>query len=175
MNRDVRQRIIPLVLSAVIVVIDQISKAIIVFAVEPIYYSGHVIHVIGDFFRIIHARNPGIAFSIGRDLPDPVRIVLFAAIPIVVLVLLFMYYWRSDEFSSVQRWAIAAILGGGAGNLLDRVFRPEGVVDFIDVRIFGLFGMERWPTFNVADASVVVGGITLVVSLFVMERRRIRE
>ena len=172
---EVTQKITPLVLSAVIVVIDQFTKAIIVFAVEPVYRSGYVIHVIGDFLRIIHARNPGIAFSIGRDLPDPVRTVLFAAIPIVVLVLLFMYYWRSDEFSRVQRWAIAGILGGGAGNLVDRVFRPDGVVDFIDVRIYGLFGMERWPTFNVADASVVVGGITLVVTLFVMERRRVRE
>ncbi|TVR59348.1 MAG: signal peptidase II [Spirochaetaceae bacterium] len=175
MERNVRPKIIPLVLSIAIVVIDQISKAIIVFAVEPVYRSGHVIPVIGDFLRIIHARNPGIAFSIGRDLPDPVRTVLFAAIPIVVLILLFVYYWRSDEFSPAQRWAIAGILGGGAGNLIDRVFRPEGVVDFIDVRIYGLFGMERWPTFNVADASVVVGGITLVVTLFVMERRRIRE
>jgi signal peptidase II len=60
---------------------------------------------------------------------------------------------------------VAGIIGGGVGNLIDRVFRPEGVVDFIDVRFFGLFGLDRWPTFNVADSSVVVCGALLAASI----------
>jgi signal peptidase II len=51
------------------------------------------------------------------------------------------------------------------GNIFDRFFRPEGVVDFIDVKFFGLFGMERFPTFNVADSFVMVCAILLVISV----------
>ena len=73
-------------------------------------------------------------------------------------------YFRNDEFSSLQRWAIAGIAGGGLGNLIDRFFRKEGVIDFIDVKFYGIFGMDRWPTFNVADAAVVLCGILLLIS-----------
>ena len=59
------------------------------------------------------------------------------------------------------------IVGGGFGNLIDRFFRAEGVVDFIDVKFYGLFGMERWPTFNVADSAVVVCGLLLVISFII--------
>ena len=59
------------------------------------------------------------------------------------------------------------IVGGGLGNLIDRFFRAEGVVDFIDVKFYGLFGLERWPTFNVADSAVVVCGLILVISFIV--------
>lgn len=63
------------------------------------------------------------------------------------------------------------ILGGGVGNIIDRIFRPLGVVDFIDVRFYGLFGLERWPTFNIADSAIVVGGILLIISLLTSIRR----
>ena len=63
------------------------------------------------------------------------------------------------------------IVGGGLGNLIDRFFRPAGVVDFIDVKFYGLFGLDRWPTFNVADAAVVVCGILMVVSFIVTSIR----
>ena len=56
------------------------------------------------------------------------------------------------------------ICGGGFGNLIDRFFRSEGVIDFIDVKFYGLFGLERWPTFNIADSAVVVCGILLLIS-----------
>ena len=62
-------------------------------------------------------------------------------------------------------------MGGGFGNLIDRFFRAEGVVDFVDVKWFGIessplkfLRWERWPTFNVADMAVVVCGIMLIVS-----------
>jgi signal peptidase II len=152
-------------LTAVIIILDQITKAIIVMNVEPIYEQGFRINVIGEFFRIIHARNPGIAFSIGHQLPDGLRSVLFVILPLGVLVALVVFYFRSDEFTGTQRWCIAGIIGGGIGNLIDRIFRPEGVVDFLDFRFYGIFGLERWPTFNVADATVVVSSILLLVTL----------
>ena len=81
---------------------------------------------------------------------------------------------KSNDFTKLQRWAIAGIVGGGIGNLIDRIFRPEGVVDFIDVKFYGLFGMERWPTFNVADSAVVVCGILLIVSFITMTIKDIK-
>lgn len=165
-----RQRLIPLMLFAVIVVVDQITKAVIVATVPRIESSGYVIEVLGEFLRIIHTRNLGIAFSLGRNLEPGLRQVLFIALPTVVVVLLGVFYIRSDEFTPLQRWAVAGILGGGVGNLIDRVFRADGVVDFVDVKFYGLFGLERWPTFNVADASVVVCGILLVLGMFLEGR-----
>jgi signal peptidase II len=93
--------------------------------------------------------------------------VLFILVPVVAMVGIAIYAWKSDEFSPLQRWFVAGVLGGGVGNIIDRIFRPAGVVDFLDVKFYGLFGLERWPTFNVADSSVVVCGILLVLSMFI--------
>lgn len=164
-----RERLLPLLLALGIVALDQATKIAIVATVDPIYESGQIIEVLGDFLRIIHARNPGVAFSIGRDLPVGVRTVLFTLLPLAVLSGLLWYYLRTDELTRLQRWAIAGIIGGGAGNLIDRIARPDGVVDFIDVRFYGLLGMERWPTFNVADAAVVVCGVLLIISVFLQD------
>ena len=120
----------------------------------------------GGFFRIIHARNTAIAFSIGTDMPQALKIILFSAVPLIVLGIIAFYLLKTDSLTKLQRWAACGILGGGAGNLVDRIFRPLGVVDFLDVKFYGLFGLDRWPTFNVADAAIVVCGFLLVISFF---------
>jgi len=158
------KRLRPLILSVALIVLDQISKALIVHFIP--------LHTIGasywnGFLRIIHTRNLAIAFSLGRSLPGNVRSVLFIILPLVLLVLLAVYFVRSRDLTMLQRWAVAGIIGGGFGNLIDRIFRPAGVVDFIDIRFYGLFGLERWPTFNVADSSVVVAGILLIISFLI--------
>mgnify|MGYP006277088503 FL=1 len=155
----------PLVLAAAIVLADQITKAIIVARIPLFYETGFTMEVIGDFFRIIHARNLGIAFSIGDGLPFWLRKTLFVALPVVVMIFVVGSLYRSTDISQRQRWMVAGIIGGGVGNIIDRIFRPLGVVDFLDVRFYGLFGLERWPTFNVADSSVVVGGVLLIISM----------
>ena len=159
----------PLILVFSIIIADQVTKVIVVQTIPLITEGGPIIHVVGDFLRLIHARNLGIAFSLGDTLPQELRSVLFVLLPALVLAVLMLYYWRSDELTTLQRWAVAGIVGGGFGNLIDRVFRAQGVVDFLDVKFYGLFGMARWPTFNIADASVVVCGILLVASMFIGE------
>ncbi len=163
------QKFLPFLLTFLIVAADQLTKALVVRYI-PLYQIGA--SYLGGFLRIIDVRNEGIAFSIGGNLSQNIRAVFFSAIPIVVLAALLVYYVRGREITTLQRWAIAGILGGGIGNLLDRLFRPGGVVDFIDVRFFGIFGLRRWPTFNVADSSVVVCGILLVLSLLLWEWRK---
>ncbi|MFW5710518.1 MAG: signal peptidase II [Spirochaetota bacterium] len=165
-TNSVKSSLTPFWLSAAIIIADQISKALIVANIP--------LHTIGasffdGFVRIIHTRNLAIAFSLGRSLPEETRTVLFIILPSILLVLLIVYFIKTDEFTTLQRWAVAGIIGGGFGNMIDRVFRPQGVVDFIDVRFYGLFGLERWPTFNVADSSIVIAGILLAAS-FIFEK-----
>jgi signal peptidase II len=119
-----------------------------------------------DFLWIYHVRNNVIAFSLGENIPEAIRPVVFIFIPILVLGFLAWYYFKSDEFSKLQLWAATGIIGGGIGNIIDRIFRPDGVVDFISVKIYGLFGFERWPTFNIADSSVVICCILLFGTVF---------
>ena len=92
-----------------------------------------------------------------------------------MLIIALVIYFRSSEFTYYQRWLICGVLGGGFGNIFDRIFRAEGVVDFIDVKFFGLFGMERFPTFNVADSFVMVCAILLVISVISQMVREEKE
>ena len=159
-----KKKLLPFILTGLVVLVDQITKAIIV-ALIPIYTVGA--NIFGDLLRIVHVANTGVAFSLGDSMPLAIRRILFAIIPLIVIILVIVVYFRNDEFNSVQRWSICGIIGGGIGNIIDRFFRVEGVVDFIDVKFFGIFGLERWPTFNVADAAVVVCGIILIVSFLI--------
>ena len=159
-----KKKLLPFILTGLVILVDQITKAIIV-ALIPIYTVGA--NIFGDLLRIVHVANTGVAFSLGDSMPLAIRRILFAIIPLIVIVLVIVVYFRNDEFNSVQRWSICGIIGGGIGNIIDRFFRAEGVVDFIDVKFFGIFGLERWPTFNVADAAVVVCGIILIVSFLI--------
>lgn len=159
-----KKKLLPFILTGLVILADQITKAIIV-ALIPIYTVGA--NVFGDLLRIVHVANTGVAFSLGDSMPLAIRRILFAIIPLIVIILVIVVYFRNDEFNSVQRWSICGIIGGGIGNIIDRFFRAEGVVDFIDVKFFGIFGLERWPTFNVADAAVVVCGIILIVSFLI--------
>lgn len=168
-KNGLKGRLVPLILTIIVFMMDQGSKLLVVRNIPP-YSIGA--SFFGDFLRIIHVYNPGIAFSMGNSLPDAARGMLFAVAPLVVLVVVLVIYFRNNEFTFFQRWAIAGIVGGGLGNIYDRFFRPEGVVDFIDVKFYGLFGLERWPTFNVADAAVLICGFLLIISFV---RAMIRE
>ncbi|MCL1818552.1 MAG: signal peptidase II [Spirochaetaceae bacterium] len=163
-----RRKLIPLSLAPAVIILDQLTKWLTVTYI-PLREMGA--QFFGDLIRIIHVRNLGIAFSMGRDLSDIFRGILFTLLPIAVIIMLTVYYLRSQDFSRLQRWAVAGIIGGGVGNLIDRIFRSSGVVDFIDVKFFGIFGLDRWPTFNIADSAVVVCALLLAAS-FLFQRNK---
>jgi signal peptidase II len=167
MNEVVKKKILPLSLTALILLLDQGVKSFIVrnWPLEGGSFIRDIFKFKNDFLRIIHVRNKAIAFSLGQNLPDQVRFVLFVIAPILVLGFLFWYYLRSQDFTGLQRWAVAGILGGGLGNLTDRIFRPDGVVDFISIKFYGILGMERFPTFNVADSSIVICCILFFIGI----------
>lgn len=168
-----RKKMIPLALSAAIIILDQLTKCLIVKNIPP-FTIGYTFF--GDFLRIVHVANTGVAFSIGGAMPLILRRICFGIVPLAVICVVVVIYLRNNDFTWLQRWAICGIVGGGIGNIIDRFFRAEGVIDFIDVKFYGLFGLERWPTFNVADSAVVVCGILLIISFTVtMKENRGKE
>lgn len=164
MNKKFQSKLWPLSLTLFIIILDQITKTLVVKNI-PLYTIGT--EFFGDFLRIIHVSNTGVAFSVGATWSDIVRFAAFVIVPLVVIVLVFIVYFRNNEWTTLQRWAIMGIVGGGIGNLIDRAFRAEGVVDFIDVKFFGIFGLDRWPTFNVADSSIIICGILLAITFII--------
>ena len=166
-KRDVKSRLVTLILSAGIIIVDQVTKIIVVHTIP----KGGGIRVIDDFFRIIYVQNPAIAFSLGRGIEAGARRALFMLLPLAVIAVLFLYYlFTREPLSRFQKWTFGALVGGGLGNYVDRIFRPAGVVDFLDFKFYGIFGLERWPTFNVADMTVVISGILLFISFLIPTR-----
>ena len=165
---EARSKLLPLVLSAVVIVVDQIVKWVVTRTLP----YGRPVEVIGDFLRLVYVQNPNIGFSIGRSLGGGGRFVLARLLPLIVSGILLVYYLVGKDITRFQRWVLAAVLGGGLGNYVDRIFRQGEVVDFIDVKFYGILGMQRWPTFNLADSTLVVAGILLLASfLFTREKK----
>ncbi|QOW60070.1 signal peptidase II [Treponema pedis] len=162
--KNKKELFLPFLLTAIVIAVDQISKFLVVKYMEPysIFRS-----FLGDFLNLRLVYNLGAAFSFGADLGELSRRLFLGALPVIFLIILIVFYFKSDEFTKLQRWFVCGIIGGGFGNLLDRFFRSEGVVDFIDVKFFGIFGMERWPTFNAADAFIVCSGIGLAITFII--------
>ncbi len=162
--KNLKDKLLPIILAILVIVLDQISKLLIV---KFIPQNTIGTQFFGDFLRIVHVSNTGVAFSVGATWSETIRKLLFSLMPLVVIALVCVVYFRNKEFTKLQNWAIMGIVGGGLGNLIDRLFRAEGVVDFIDVKFFGIFGLNRWPTFNIADSAVVVCGIILLITFII--------
>ena len=160
-----KKKLVPLALTAAIIFADQITK----FVVTSTLPIADPVPVIGDLLRFTYVRNPAALFSLGRDLPVDLQRVLFFILPLAAIAGVSVFYFTTSELTNSQRWAIGAVLGGGIGNQIDRIIHPDGVVDFIDVKCCGFFGLERWPVFNIADSTVVVAGIFLIITLIAAE------
>jgi signal peptidase II len=143
-----------------VVVVDVVTKWLAVRFLSP----PHVPHaVIGDVVRFTLAYNPGAAFSMHLG---PYSRYIFGAFALVALIVLWNLYRRANPSERLLSFALGLAWGGAAGNLIDRVRSPRGVVDFIDI------GVEAWRfwTFNVADSAVTVGAVILAWLLAREER-----
>ena len=157
-------RLRPFILSVLIVVLDQVSKAWVVknIPLNTIFKSYG-----NDLLWIVHVRNTGAAFSLGASGSVFARVLFFIVLPVAVMgFVAYAIISSKNILTRSQKYFAAGILGGGVGTLIDRVCRfSQGVVDFISVKFFGIFGMDRWPTFNVSDSCVVVFVILFAISV----------
>ena len=142
-------------IAAIVVILDLISKIIIVATVQP----GEPIRILGGLVYLSLIRNPGAAFSMATGMTWVLALI---AIGVVIFIIRMAPRLRSTP------WAISLglVLGGAIGNLIDRIFRSPGflqghVVDFVSV--FGP-NAQYFPVFNVADSAITIGGISLVVT-----------
>lgn len=140
-----------------VLALDQASKLVVSTSMSP----GDSMEVLDSFLRLTYVHNPYAAFGIAVGPPKLHFLFSSLALGVVVWVLL-----RSS--SGLQRHAIALVLGGALGNILDRL-RMGKVVDFLDLGI----GTHRWPVFNLADLAVT-GGIVLLAWGYVGGKDRAR-
>lgn len=170
-----------LYLTLVIIITDQISKFYIKGISIPFLnlkfegmYLGESFQVIGDFFKITFTENPGMAFGFDPGSEFKLFISVFSLVASFGL-LIYLFTVRNKSLS--LKIAIALILGGAVGNVIDRMFYGliydysplfyGKVVDFFDFDFinFSIFGRsyDRWPIFNIADAAVSIGVLILLV------------
>jgi signal peptidase II len=144
-------------IAALIFALDQATKLAIVRNI-PLNRS---VAVIPGFFGLSHVLNPGAAFSLFADSSSRYAPRLLITFACVVLVAIFVVLWRSGKGFALSNLALALIMGGAMGNLLDRL-RIGSVIDFLMFK----FGSYYYPDFNVADSAIVVGSLLLIAELF---------
>lgn len=158
------KRYFPFILTLLIIVADQITKALVVLHIAENTVLGEYFW---GFIKIWHVRNDAVAFSFGSEFPIVFKYIMFILVPIIVMVwivIVIISRKKGGEFSRFQSYLLAGIVGGGFGNIIDRIFRSLRVVDFISHKMYGILNMEWFPTYNIADMSVVVCSILLLLS-----------
>lgn len=144
--------------AAAVLLMDQVTKGLVIASIG----LNQRVEVLGDVVVLWHVRNQGAAFSLfqGGQL-------LFYAVTILALAMLVYFSRALRGRGALLHVVLGLVLGGTLGNLVDRV-RLGYVTDFVSVGI----GDLRWPTWNVADASLVVGILALVAYLTFFDTQR---
>ncbi len=143
-------------LAGAIVVLDQLTKALIRMSV-PLHSSRTIIPGLLD---ITHVQNSGAAFGILNAADFPYKAAVIALIATVALVSIAVFAAGLSPHQRLARFGLALILGGAAGNLVDRVTAGY-VVDFVDV----YWRHYHFWAFNVADSAITVGVIGMMLDM----------
>jgi signal peptidase II len=154
------KRVIFFLTVAAVVVLDQATKAYI--AATMVLHES--LTIVQGVVNITHIRNPGAAFGFLAQASPGFRSFFFIAVTLLAIALIVYYIMTSR---TEERWLVfglSLILGGAAGNLVDRIRFGE-VIDFIDVYL----RTAHWPAFNVADSAISLGAL---IMLFDMMKRK---
>ena len=159
-SAGVRTIFVSLLVALPVAVADQVTKVWTASRLLP----HEVKAVIPGCFNLVHARNPGVAFSLFAGFDERwVRPTLTAVTILAIGGLL-----AASRSLSVKRsglWGLGLVIGGAIGNLIDRI-RLGYVIDFIDIYL----GRFHWPAFNVADIGITVG-ICLLAADMIFENK----
>ncbi len=143
-------------IASVIIILDQFTKALVLKNIA----LGEMIYPFPEFssfFRFIHWYNTGVAFGMFQGMND-----VFKVLAVLVSLVIIYFYPRIPENEWPLKIAMGMQLAGAIGNLIDRIVVGY-VVDFISVGNF--------PVFNIADASITMGVVVLIIGMWIQERR----
>jgi signal peptidase II len=144
-----------------LVIFDRVTK----LDIQRSFTAADIVPVIPGILNIVHAENPGAAFSMLADASPLIRKLVLIGLSTTVLAIVGVLLWRSPNSpngirESSMRVGLTLVFAGALGNLIDRVFRGT-VTDFIQVFI----GSYEFPSFNVADSAITIGAGLLVIDL----------
>lgn len=142
-------------LAGLVIALDQISKLYI----EHHFQLHESINLVPNFFNLTYIRNQGAAFGLLSRAPESFRIPFFIIIPLIALTIIVLIFKKTKSTQLFMICSLSLILGGAIGNFIDRI-RFNYVIDFLDIHWFYKY---HWPAFNVADSSIVVGVIILII------------
>jgi len=148
--------------AAAVVALDRLTKAI----VESRVSFDATYRVIPGFFEIVRSENRGVAFGLFNDSSFAWVGALLALASLAAVVVIAVILWRPARLDRATLWGLALIMGGAAGNLLDRAIAGK-VTDFLLFYI----GSYQWPAFNAADSAIVIGSGLLLLDLLRPKRQ----
>jgi signal peptidase II len=145
-----------LLISLAVLVLDQWTKWLV-----ELHLPHHAAHpLIPGFLNLTHVRNTGVAFGLfatdhgGGSL-------LLVLLGLAALAAVGLYFWFTPTRDRILLTALALVVGGAVGNLIDRI-TSGAVTDFVDVYV----GNHHWPSFNVADSAISVGIVLMAIDSF---------
>lgn len=156
--------IIILLTGAVVTGLDQLTKALVMASI-PLHTETPVIK---GFFSLVHVQNRGAAFGFLDRHDIEWQFWLFLAATILAAAVILILAWQSGAKEYAFFTGLGLILGGAAGNLIDRL-QYRAVVDFLDFAFNGW----HWPAFNVADIAICIGAFMAIV--FSWKRKPVRR
>ncbi len=124
-----------------------------------------ILSYLGDFFRLSYTENSGGFLSLGAGLPENIRQTIFVVLVFIFLVGFLLFVIRNKELNLLTVSSSALIIGGGLGNLIDRIINQGAVIDFLNVGI----GPIRTGIFNVADLAIMAG--IFIFAVFYAKKR----
>jgi signal peptidase II len=145
-----------LLLSLGVIALDQLTKRVIARTIE--LHDSH--EIVPGLASLTHVRNRGAAFGFLSNADLPYQSMLFSVLSLVALLAILAYALKLPVTQKWTQLALALIMGGAVGNLLDRLWHGF-VIDFVDV----YWHQHHWPAFNVADSCISIGVVMLVLEL----------
>jgi signal peptidase II len=145
-----------LLLIGAVLVLDQLTKALVVRSIGLHDY----VPLVDGLLSLSHVRNHGAAFGLLSDWNLPYQSLLLSALSLAALGAIATYFVRLPATARLPRLALALVLGGAIGNVIDRL-RLGYVVDFVHV----YWREYQWPDFNVADSAITIGVTLLVIDI----------
>ena len=142
---------------------DQLSKELVRSGVEQRAY----IELIDEYFILTKVENTGAMLGLGQNLPPILKIVFLQGLPILVLAIILIRILKKSSMDFRMMLAFAFVIGGGIGNLIDRIAHGS-VTDFFQIKL----GFLKTGIFNMADVSVTLGILMLLLFSFTNKKEK---